>query len=610
MPGLQGDESRYPFAYTYRDWVVRSLNEDMPYDKFLLYQIAADQMDLGDDRRPLAALGFLTLGPRTLNGEPDVMDDRIDVVMRGTQALTVGCARCHDHKFDPVPTKDYYSLYGVFAASTEQTVPLLTGPEARAGMAAFEREKQAREAKVTQYLQQKKGELLAHTRSHYADYLQAAVDPVDTVAGGDETVSGLKIAIIARWRDAAKAAKRGPSPVLGPWVAFAALPYSQFAAKAQPLAARYARYADPANRTNPLIAKCSPGRLRLPCPISPSATPVRSRPSICTGSKRSKPRRPAEPPRPPHCRTRPRRRYAGSFRAARSLGDTGRSGGRFPEGEGAGAPAGASPRHQPVDGLAGSAAARAGAGRRSHDGEPARLSARQPGDAGRGRSAPLPALPRRRQARTVPARQRPARAGPGHRQPVEPAHGARDGQPRLAGPLRPGDRTHAERFRDARRAADHPELLDWLANYFMDNGWSLKKLHRLILLSAAYQQSDEDSAASRKIDPDNRLVWRMNRRRLDFEQMRDSLLAAAAAWTRRWAGAAWRSRARRSRAAERSTRWWTGPTCRRCTACSTSPTRRAHCRAVRDHVAAAVALPARTARSSWSRRSGSRPGRS
>src|SRR4029078_11105134 len=86
-----------------------------PYDKFLLYQIAADQMPLGDDHRPLAALGFLTLGPRTLNGEPDVMDDRIDVVMRGTQALTVGCARCHDHKFDPIPTKDYYSLYGVFA---------------------------------------------------------------------------------------------------------------------------------------------------------------------------------------------------------------------------------------------------------------------------------------------------------------------------------------------------------------------------------------------------------------------------------------------------------------------------------------------------------------
>ena len=64
-------------------------------------------------------MGFLTLGRRFLNQQPDIIDDRIDVICRGTMGLTVACARCHDHKFDPIPTKDYYSLYGVFDSSTE-----------------------------------------------------------------------------------------------------------------------------------------------------------------------------------------------------------------------------------------------------------------------------------------------------------------------------------------------------------------------------------------------------------------------------------------------------------------------------------------------------------
>jgi hypothetical protein len=71
----------------------------------------------------------------------------------------------------------------------------------------------------------------------------------------------------------------------------------------------------------------------------------------------------------------------------------------------------------------------------------------------------------------------------------------------------------------------HPELLDWLALRFMNDGWSLKKLHRLILLSATYQQSSFDNAVAQNVDPDNLLLWRMNRQRLDFESTRDSLLA-------------------------------------------------------------------------------------
>jgi hypothetical protein len=112
-------ESReYPKAYTYRDWVVRAFNQDMSYRQFVLCQIAGDQVGSGDEKH-LEAMGFLTLGRRFLNRQQDIIDDRIDVVTRGLMGLTVACARCHDHKYDPIPIADYYSLYGVFASCDE-----------------------------------------------------------------------------------------------------------------------------------------------------------------------------------------------------------------------------------------------------------------------------------------------------------------------------------------------------------------------------------------------------------------------------------------------------------------------------------------------------------
>ncbi|HVL15207.1 MAG TPA: DUF1549 domain-containing protein, partial [Gemmata sp.] len=113
------EDRNYPYAYTYRDYVIRSFNEDKPFDRFVTEQLAADKLQLGDDKRPLAAMGFLTVGRRFSNNIHDITDDRIDVVTRGLMGLTVTCARCHDHKFDPVPAADYYSLYGVFASSNE-----------------------------------------------------------------------------------------------------------------------------------------------------------------------------------------------------------------------------------------------------------------------------------------------------------------------------------------------------------------------------------------------------------------------------------------------------------------------------------------------------------
>lgn len=101
-------DNRYPFAYTYRDWLIRSLNSDIPYGQFVKLQVAADCMTGKPDDPDLAALGFLTVGPRS--GGLETIDDRVDVVTRGFLSSTVSCARCHDHKFDPITTKDHHSI--------------------------------------------------------------------------------------------------------------------------------------------------------------------------------------------------------------------------------------------------------------------------------------------------------------------------------------------------------------------------------------------------------------------------------------------------------------------------------------------------------------------
>jgi hypothetical protein len=110
----------YPNAYLYRDWVIGALNQGMAYDQFVRLQLAADQMP--DRQSDIAALGFMGVGPKYYRrNDPEVMadewEDRVDIVTRGLLGLTVACARCHDHKFDPIETEDYYAIAGVFAST-------------------------------------------------------------------------------------------------------------------------------------------------------------------------------------------------------------------------------------------------------------------------------------------------------------------------------------------------------------------------------------------------------------------------------------------------------------------------------------------------------------
>ncbi|PHS08836.1 MAG: hypothetical protein COA78_12470 [Blastopirellula sp.] len=118
----------YPNAYLYRDWVIQAMNDDMPFDEFIRLQLAADLMETEEDQQ-FVALGFLGLGPKYYRrNDPEVMadewEDRIDTVSRGLLGLTVACARCHDHKYDPIATEDYYALAGIFASTQMYNLPL------------------------------------------------------------------------------------------------------------------------------------------------------------------------------------------------------------------------------------------------------------------------------------------------------------------------------------------------------------------------------------------------------------------------------------------------------------------------------------------------------
>ena len=138
--GFEYDTHR-PNAWRYRDYVIKSFNDDKPYDRFLIEQIAGDEMD-GRTNDSLVATGFLRMGPRVLFREKDnperrydYLDEIIGTIGKGTLGLTVNCARCHNHKFDPIAQKDYYRFEASLFGYVETEVPLAPKGEAEAYLA-------------------------------------------------------------------------------------------------------------------------------------------------------------------------------------------------------------------------------------------------------------------------------------------------------------------------------------------------------------------------------------------------------------------------------------------------------------------------------------------
>jgi mono/diheme cytochrome c family protein len=171
--------SPYPNAYLYRDWVIKAFNDDLPYADFVIAQIAGDLMDDAVRPRMLPALGLLGLGPWYYdNGSVEVTraderHDRVDVVSRGFLGLTVACARCHDHKYDPITARDYYALAGVFLNSTYHEYPL--APKAVVDeYKATEKKIEQKETLLGEFLQTESRQLAETHALSAAKYMQAA----------------------------------------------------------------------------------------------------------------------------------------------------------------------------------------------------------------------------------------------------------------------------------------------------------------------------------------------------------------------------------------------------------------------------------------------------
>jgi hypothetical protein len=532
-------DRRYPYAYTYRDYVIQAFNTDLGFDQFVIHQLAADQVvdPKAADTRALAAMGFLTVGRRFLLDQNEINDDRIDVVTRGFLGLTVTCARCHDHKFDPIPSADYYSLYGVFASSVEPAeLPRISGstdrsatPQGKDFAAKLAEAIKARDDYLASLRTQTENDL----KDRLSLYLAAARDLGFNSGNGKLVERALAAKLNANrlrlltdiWNNLRAQPTLADHPVLGIWRSLAEVPPAEFATRAAALRDEISRTGSPrAARVHPLVIRDVLGTK----PPS-SQDELISRYIALLGQLEAK-WNSRKPPtdklvEPEWESLRMAFRGPGGpltipIEIARNYIDQGEFN-RLAELEGA------------ITALSA-----------SHPGSPPRAmvmnDAPQPynpyvfirGNPGR----PGPAVPRQFVGVVAGPNRRPFQKGSGR---LELAQAIAD----RSNPLTPrvlvnrvwswhfgkGLVNTPSDFGVRTDQPSHPELLDYLSAELIDSGWSIKTLQRTILLSNTYQQRSDLRKPESERDPENRLVWRFNRQRLDFESMRDSMLAVSGA---------------------------------------------------------------------------------
>lgn len=528
------EERRYAYSYTYRDWVVQAFNRDLPYDRFLKEQIAGDQLASADDPWPMAALGFLTLGRRFLNNEADIIDDRLDVVFRGTQALTVGCARCHDHKSDPIPTADYYSLYGVFASSQEPgEKPLLGANPNPHQAAAYADERARREKELADYQAAENAKVIRKLRERVGDYLVCAEETRGKDGSQSEVAArarSLDPRLVEAWKRESDPAKAGSHPILGVWLEIARGGTNDFAADTRAALERLA-----SRNPAPNAALLEAFRRESPTNLADAGRILArvANDALSALDKAREDARKAGEPEPAAltdaAREALRRWLSGDEspiqQATRDIG-------RFYDVPVAQKVRALRRKVEELDATHPGAPLRAMALiDKPSPVEPVVFKRGNPGNHG-------PRVPRQFLGILAGPGRKPFDRGSGRLQLAEAiaspdnpltarvlvnrVWGRHFGVPLVKSPADFGVRTEAPA---------NPALLDHLAVRFMKSGWSIKQLHREILLSATYRQSSEPGrdalaafTANEKIDPANQWHWRMNRKRHDFEALRDSLL--------------------------------------------------------------------------------------
>ena len=554
-------DSRYPNAWTYRDYVIKSFNEDKPFDRFILEQLAADRLDLGSEKDELAALGFITVGKRFMRNANDIIDDRIDVVTQGLMGLTVACARCHDHKFDPIPTKDYYSLHGVFASTYDSPAgtPLFV-PAGTPEHDDYLKQVAAIAEEAANFMQLEKDKVLVKYRDDATKYMLAAQKHISSNKKRPAALAAREgefdLTLFENWATTLSGWAAKHHSVMAPWVAFAALPQAEFVEAAKKLSVEIVANKNADKLVNPIVAKAFEGaELKSLKDVADIYAKLFKDAEGAWQKQIKNTVKTASAPAPKQKKA-PKAKAKGKA----NVPDTSALA-NLPDGL---PDADQEAIRQIIFGQSSPVELNERDMRRllgnqfnnryqliqskvmtldtTHPGAPIRAMTVGDSDVPRNSTVLIrgeaanrgPVVPRQFIQIASGADRQPFKNGSGRLEMAQ-AIASRD-NPLTARVI--VNRVWQWHFGEGivRASSDfglrtdaptHAQLLDWLATWFVDNGWSIKKLHHLIMTSNTYQQKSAENPAYRTMDPSNTLVWRWNMQRLDFESFRDSLLAVS-----------------------------------------------------------------------------------
>ncbi|RFC44148.1 MAG: Protein of unknown function (DUF1553)/Protein of unknown function (DUF1549) [Verrucomicrobia bacterium] len=514
---------RYPFAWTYRDYVINAFNTSKPHDQFIREQIAADQIGLNDKDPTLAALGYLTVGPRFLRRQDEIINDRIDVVTRGLMGLTVACARCHDHKYDPIPTADFYALHGVFNSTEELTqLPEIEQPGVKSDpkMRAdyYDASNKAKTALST-FVQELKNkaveDLVAKPEIYFAALCEMEIKKTTDVQKLISAKTMIETALTPlglQWNTLKRGGKWAEDPVLGPLSETAAAApekktavlealidkglLSKGKAQVHPIVLAAIRDTRPKDEVE--LLKVYGALLENSKNTEDELLKQVSKAFFSEGGWLDLPLKEVENAH--RLQAQGRKDLEKLETAISALESTH-----------AGAPARAmavKDKPKPVTPVI---FIRGDAARRGDSVERRFLQILNPS------KNPFPSQTsgRRELAEKIVSAENPLTSR------VWANHIWRHlmGHPLVK---TPGD------FGLQAQPPTHPELLDWMAAALLQRGWSTKRLIRDIVLSETYMQRSGERPEAAAVDVDNAFLWQANRRRMDFEAMRDAMLATSA----------------------------------------------------------------------------------
>ncbi len=497
-------EDPLPNAFRYRDWVIRAFNDDLPYDQFVKAQIAGDFLE-GDKGKWVGGLGFYNL-------TPNLQDDRVDVTTRGFLGLTAACAQCHDHKFDPIPTKDYYALQGIFESTELDEYPLAP----QEVVEKYQKQKKLvdeQESRIDEFLDAQSTQLSEILASRASRYLMATRKVLGSEKLSVEAVArdqGLDRETLDRWLKHIQKTSR-EHPFLNDWDALVKreAPLEELKAEAekfQDLLLSVIREKKTVDQKN-LILTGGSQEFEVLSKVN-LASLERDRYALWVDFFLGRLRMEGS-----------RERDRGVLHYRKKEVE------RFLQGEWKSHLEGMQAR---LEELKRALPEKYPFVRTIRDvAKPANLKVYLRGN-------------KETQGEEAPRAFLSVLCG-GNPVPFTKGSGRLELAEAIADPRNPltarvmvnriwqhhfgtGLVATASNFGHLGERPTHPELLDYLAARFVEQGWSVKAIHREILLSATYALSAESSEKNSLADPNNQLLWRASRRKLDAEALRDSLL--------------------------------------------------------------------------------------